>query len=115
MRPSWWWIVSAINIANWQTVMKAQPISMQDMRRADCSPSSKRCGARARQIRLFAAFIYELRQVVFVCLVSSCTMAASDYRPLTLLSLQHHTTKKNQPLIRPFIAKDGVVQRAGGK
>src|SRR3569833_1112287 len=115
MRPSWWWIVSAISIANWQTVMKAQPISMQDMRRADCSPSSKRCGARARQIRIFAAFIFALRQVVFVCLVSSCTMAAADDRPLTLLSLQHRSADEILPLIRPFIAKDGVVQSAGDK
>src|SRR3569833_878810 len=115
MRPSWWWIVSAISFANWQAVMKAQPISMQDMRRADCSPSSKRCGARARQIRIFAAFIFELRQVVFVCLVSSCTMAAADDRPLTLLSLQHRSADEILPLIRPFIAKDGVVQSAGDK
>src|SRR3569832_2251615 len=115
MRPSWWWIVSAISIANWQTVMKAQPISMQDMRRADCAPSSKRCGARARQIRIFAAFIFELRQVVFVCLDSSSTMAAADDRPLTHLSQQHRSADEILPLIRPIIAKDGVVQCAGDK
>src|SRR3569832_1673375 len=115
MRPSWWWMVSAISIANWQTVMKAQPISMQDTRRADCSPSTKRCGARARPIRIFGDFIFELRRVVFVCLLTSCTIAAADERPQTLKSLQHRPADDFLPLILPFIANDCVVRSAGDK
>jgi len=42
-------------------------------------------------------------------------MAAADDRPLTLLSLQHRSADEILPLIRPFIAKDGVVQSAGDK
>ena len=42
-------------------------------------------------------------------------MAAADDRPLKLLSLQHRSAEEILPLIRPFIAKDGVVQSAGDK
>ena len=52
---------------------------------------------------------------MFVCLLSSCTIAAADDRPLTLISLQHRPADEILPLIRPFIAKDGVVRSAGDK